>query len=139
MKTRFFLGCFASCLSVAIASGQSYDLSWQTIDGGGAMATTGATWELSGTIGQPDAGSMTGGSWELAGGFWPGAIPTSVPYDSDGDGDVDLHDYVDFFDCMNGPGVDSDPPCDTFDADGDRDVDLREFAAIQNAFTGRRP
>jgi hypothetical protein len=27
---------------------------------------------LTGTIGQPDAGSMNGGQYELLGGFWPG-------------------------------------------------------------------
>ncbi|MCG3132019.1 MAG: hypothetical protein FLDDKLPJ_02829 [Phycisphaerae bacterium] len=56
--------------------GQVYDLSWFTIDGGGAMRTAGGGFELSGTIGQPDAGPatpMTGGGFELSGGFWPGA------------------------------------------------------------------
>lgn len=139
MKTRLFLGILTCCMSVAFASGQTYDLSWHTIDGGGAMVTTGGSWELSGTIGQPDAGSMTGGSWELAGGFWPGTVPTSIPGDSDGDGDVDLDDYVEFFACLNGPGGGIDPTCATVDTDGNRDVDLRQFAAFQNAFTGRLP
>ena len=53
-----------------------YDLSWFTTDGGGAMWTTGGDLELSGTIGQPDAGVvLTGGGFELVGGFW--ALPTS--------------------------------------------------------------
>ena len=42
-----------------------------TIDGGGAMGLTGGDFELSGTIGQPDAGEpLTGGDFELTGGFW---------------------------------------------------------------------
>ena len=123
MKTTLFLGVLCCCLSVAIASEQSYDLSWRTIDGGGAMVTTGGSWELSGTIGQPDAGSMAAGNWELAGGFWPGTVPTSIPHDSDGD--VDLDDYVEFFACLNGPGGGIDPTCATVDTDGNRDVDLR--------------
>ena len=139
MKTRFFLGILTCCLSVAIASGQADELSWHTIDGGGAISTTGRIWELSGTIGQPDAGSMTGGRWELAGGFWPGAVRASVPYDSDEDGDVDLHDHFYFFDCLNGPGTSSDGTCATLDIDGRRGIDLREFAAFQNAFTGQLP
>jgi hypothetical protein len=49
-----------------------YDLSWFTVDGGGDMWTTGSTFELSGTVGQPDAGvKMIGGTFELNGGFWP--------------------------------------------------------------------
>ncbi len=51
----------------------SYDLSWYTIDGGGATFSTGGGYSLGGTIGQPDAGSMGGGSYQLNGGFWGGA------------------------------------------------------------------
>jgi hypothetical protein len=61
-------------LAVSTASAQTFDLGWNTIDGGGAMWTAGGSYELSGTIGQPDAGVvMTGGGFELTGGFWPGA------------------------------------------------------------------
>ena len=51
----------------------SYDLSWYTIDGGGATFSVGGSYSLGGTIGQPDAGSMNGGSYQLNGGFWGGA------------------------------------------------------------------
>ena len=47
-----------------------YDLSWYTIDGGGATFSTGSSYSLGGTIGQPDAGLMAGGSYVLSGGFW---------------------------------------------------------------------
>ena len=52
------------------ASGQ-YDLSWYTIDGGGGLSS-GGSYELVGTIGQPDAAWSRGGDYELLGGFWPG-------------------------------------------------------------------
>ena len=55
----------------AWADGGSYDLSWSTIDGGGATST-GGPYVLSGTIGQPDAAYSAGGQYELLGGFWPG-------------------------------------------------------------------
>jgi hypothetical protein len=51
-------------------SGGTYDLTWSTIDGGGGMFSTGGTYELSGTIGQPDAGTQSGGTYTLNGGFW---------------------------------------------------------------------
>jgi hypothetical protein len=55
----------------AVVVAQNLDLSWYTIDGGGEMFSSGGTLELSGTIGQPDAGVvMTGGDLELIGGFW---------------------------------------------------------------------
>lgn len=48
---------------------QGYGINWFTIDGGGS-ASAGGTFSLSGTIGQPDAGTLSGGSYSLAGGFW---------------------------------------------------------------------
>jgi hypothetical protein len=50
-----------------------YDLSWYTIDGGGATFSVGGSYSLGGSIGQPDAGSLSGGSYQLNGGFWGGA------------------------------------------------------------------
>jgi hypothetical protein len=74
MKRTLVISSFA-VLAVSTAAAQTFDLDWNTIDGGGAMWTTGGDFELSGTIGQPDAGAtMTGGSFSLTGGFW--ALPT---------------------------------------------------------------
>jgi hypothetical protein len=57
----------------AAQSGGGFDLSWNTIDGGGGTSV-GGIFTLSGTIGQADAGTpMTGGIFSLSGGFWPGA------------------------------------------------------------------
>jgi hypothetical protein len=50
-----------------------YSIDWYTIDGGGAMNSSGGSYSLSGSIGQPDAGSLSGGSYTLNGGFWGGA------------------------------------------------------------------
>jgi hypothetical protein len=81
----------------ATALADNFDLSWYTIDGGGGMFSTGGSFALGGTIGQPDAGVMTGGSFELVGGFW--ALPAAgepcagqVRGDSNCDGGVDFDD-----------------------------------------------
>lgn len=59
--------------SVALAqSGNGYDLTWSTIDGGGYTFSTGGDYTLGGTVGQPDAGLLSGGDYTLAGGFWGG-------------------------------------------------------------------
>ena len=50
--------------------GGSYDLTWNSIDGGGAMLSTGGAYSLGGTIGQFDAGTLSGGTYTLTGGFW---------------------------------------------------------------------
>ncbi len=62
--------------STAISQAQSgggYDLTWNTIDGGGGTASGGA-YGLSGTVGQPDAGQISGGAYTLGSGFWGGGI-----------------------------------------------------------------
>ena len=52
------------------ARAQSYTIDWYKIAGGGGTST-GGTYQVSGTIGQPDAsGAMTGGNYSLTGGFW---------------------------------------------------------------------
>jgi len=59
----------ASIASAQIGGG--YDLTWSTIDGGGAMFSTGGDYSLGGTIGQPGAGWMlAGGGYTLGSGFW---------------------------------------------------------------------
>jgi hypothetical protein len=53
----------------------SYDLTWNTVDGGGVTYLTAGAYTLSGTAGQPDAALWSDGDYRLAGGFWraPGA------------------------------------------------------------------
>ncbi len=49
-----------------------YDLTWSTIDGGGAMFSTSGSYALGGTVGQAKAGAFSGGGYMLTGGFWSG-------------------------------------------------------------------
>lgn len=124
-------------------SGGGFDLSWNSIDGGGAMFSTGGGFELGGTIGQADAGPtpvMTGGAFELTGGFW-GFVLTcgaTAPVDFDQDCDVDLDDLAVFESCASGPGVlhEGTPACQTADSENDNDVDQADFAVFQRCFSG---
>ena len=59
--------------AISAQSGGGYDLTWSTIDGGGATFSTGGPYSLGGSIGQSDAGVLSGGSYTLNGGFWGGA------------------------------------------------------------------
>ena len=47
----------------------SYSIDWYSIDGGGGTGT-GGVYTISGTIGQPDAGTLSGANYSLTGGFW---------------------------------------------------------------------
>ena len=50
-----------------------YAIDWFTIDGGGAMFSSGGEYALGGTIGQPDAATHTGSPYALTSGFWAGS------------------------------------------------------------------
>src|SRR6266850_7064480 len=58
------LGC---CLALPVRA--QFSIDWSTIDGGGGTST-GGVYQVSGTIGQPDAGKMSGGNYSIDGGFW---------------------------------------------------------------------
>lgn len=80
MRPRIPL-CFAllACLALAppagAQSGGGFDLSWNTVAGGGAMLSAGGGFDVSGTIGQSLAATSTGADFTLFGGFWnPGAL-----------------------------------------------------------------
>ena len=97
------------------------------------VAGSGGGFELSGTIGQPDAGTMSGGNFELAGGSWFELPPT----DCNDDGIVSLLDHETFIACLSGPdgGIDA-SPCPCFDVDGDGDITLNDYARLQAGFSG---
>ena len=122
--------CLTTFLGLATAS--EYELSRHTIDGGGVMQSTGGDFELSGTIGQPDAGVMAGGEFTLTGGFWF----EEPPGDCNSTGGVDLLDHSDFELCLSGPDVSVAGGCECFDVDHSGTVDLLDFAVAQASFTG---
>lgn len=64
--------------SASAQSGGSFDLTWNTIDGGGATFSTGGAYQLGGTIGQADVGTMSGGAYSLSGGFWVNLLGNNV-------------------------------------------------------------
>jgi len=133
--TTFMTLAALTIATFAPAVADDFAIDWCTFDGGGEMFTTGGDFELSGTIGQPDASElvMTGGDFELTGGFWFGCVPG----DCDCDGDVDLDDFADFEACLAGPGGGlPEPNCGCFDLNDSGDVDLEDFALFQRTFTG---
>lgn len=68
------------------ALSQSYSIDWFKIAAGGGVSTNGP-YQVTATIGQPDAGpSLSAGSFSISGGFWsllsavptPGSPPLSI-------------------------------------------------------------
>jgi hypothetical protein len=62
MKDKLFFSLLLSALCLR-AWGQSYTVDWYKVSGGGGTST-GATYQVTGTIGQSDAsGAMSGGNY----------------------------------------------------------------------------
>jgi hypothetical protein len=69
-QRKALLTLLATALLLAVSSqAQNFAIDWSTIDGGGGTST-GGVYSITGTIGQPDAGTMSGGSYSLTWGFW---------------------------------------------------------------------
>ncbi len=71
--------CLTASLPAASQSGGGYDLTWFTVDGGGAMLNQGGSFSLDGTIGQADAGPLGGDGYTLDGGFWGSGSVAAAP------------------------------------------------------------
>ncbi|MCH8242557.1 MAG: hypothetical protein IH897_08105 [Planctomycetes bacterium] len=127
--------CMLTTTALLMAGGTpEFEMTRSTIDGGGVMRSTGEGYELSGSIGQPDAGTMTGGGFELAGGLWFGLAAG----DCNEDGLVSLFDHETFTSCLLGPGGGiGASPCPCFDVDRDGDITLNDYAHLQAGFTGQ--
>lgn len=85
-----------ACFTGAGDGPGSFDLSWHTIDCGGGVSS-GGSFEVVGTIGQHDAGSMSGGDFSLTGGFWSAADVVPMPTclgDLNSDGSVNVSDLL---------------------------------------------
>ncbi len=112
-------------------SGGGYDLSWWTIDGGGVTFATGGSFNLGGTIGQPDASNaLTGGAFSLTGGFWftPACIATNG--DVDGNGCVDDADLLSVLFAFGSTGASpADVNCDAVVDDADLLIVLFNFGS----------
>ena len=63
------------CARASAQTGGGYDLRWNTFDGGGG-ASTGASYVLTGTAGQPDTGPLNGGAYAISDGFWWSGVST---------------------------------------------------------------
>ena len=63
--------------AAAQSTGGPWTLRTSTTDSGG-QTSTGGTWKVTGTLGQPDAtaAKSTAGTWAAQGGFWPGVVAT---------------------------------------------------------------
>jgi hypothetical protein len=67
------LSILAGALFLPVLANAQYAIDWFSLDGGGGTSS-GGSFTLTGTIGQPDAETLSGGNYTLQGGFWPGIV-----------------------------------------------------------------
>ena len=123
------IGLLLSITAATVATAQ-YEIPWHTVDGGGATFSTGGTYSLGGTIGQPDASSfaapMVGGTYELVGGFWaPSASTCPCLGDMNADGERDGLDVQSFVECITIGGT-----CACADVDGGQGLGMSDVSVF---------
>ena len=99
-----------------------YEIRWHTIDGGGGTSS-GGTYQLTGTIGQPDAEYLDGGPYELLGGFWVGG-PLCI---------VNLEHFSQFaVHWLEGPCTQANNWCNGADLNREDDVTITDLTILAN-------
>ncbi len=97
MRHRFYVLLVAGLVVTVVPTpADIFTIDWWTLDGGGVMWTAGGDFEVSGTIGQADAGvTLVGGDFSLTGGFWSATFASGPSICR---GDLDCSGFVDFGD-----------------------------------------
>ena len=122
MKTNNIILILSVCVTLTMSAFADYEISWNTIDGGGGRST-GGDFALVGTIGQPDAGEMEGGDYELSGGFWPRG-PILLCF-------VNFEHFAQFaMYWLDAPCDDGNNFCEGADLDGSTDVGLSDVCEL---------
>ena len=107
-------------LCTCLNSYADYSIEWYTIDGGGGTSS-GGPYQLTGTIGQPDADYLAGNQYELLGGFWVGG-PLCI---------VNLEHFATFASYwLDGPCNESNNWCGGADLNQLNDVDIDDLTIL---------
>ena len=79
LKALLILALFLFITGFVLAATDTFNVFWWTVDGGGGKST-GGSYSLKSTIGQPDAGIMIAGDYRLKVGFQPGGPARIVSF-----------------------------------------------------------
>jgi hypothetical protein len=128
LAASLVIALLLSSVPAALAqTGGPYDLSWHNIGPGGRAS--GGSYDLLGSVGQPDAATMSGGSYTLTGGFLPGGPTCALAGDLDNDGQVTVLD-IQLIAAAWPQAVASFP----YDQSGDGDLDIQDVILVAAQF-----
>ncbi|MEN8127570.1 MAG: hypothetical protein ABFR90_07160 [Planctomycetota bacterium] len=117
------------CSALISAAAADYSIQWHTIDGGGGTSS-GGTYQLTGTIGQPDADYLDGEQYELLGGFWVGG-PLCI---------VNLEHFATFAShWLDGPCDEANNWCGGADLNQLDDVDIADLTILASEWLNACP
>ncbi len=126
----------------ANATAPLYELDWYSVNGGGAMDASSASYKMGLSVGQPAAGEAASATYRMGIGFWHGAESCNCPFQGDVNGDLAL----DVFDVITVIGIafsgDPDPrdtgcPATRGDVNFDAGTDVFDLIyLIDAAFSG---
>lgn len=122
------IGWSATIATVPHVLAQPIELTWSSLDAGVQKSTAG-TLELTGTIGQFDAGRRLASTDHIVtGGFWTGGdVTPGCLSDLNDDGVADLADFLQFFNQFDQEGFGS-------DVNMDNQLDFADFLSFFNSF-----
>jgi hypothetical protein len=114
----------------AVPAHAQFTIGWYIIAAGGGPATS-ATFTVTGTIGQPDAGDLAGGPFQIAGGFW---TQGAVCYPNcDGSSTAPILNVLDFS-CFLNKFAAGDPYANCDNSTTAPTLNVLDFACFLNRF-----
>jgi hypothetical protein len=122
---------------VAPLAHAQFTIDWFTLDGGGG-SSSGGTFSLSATIGQPDAGAMSGGAFTLGGGFWAVQAGAACYPNCDNSTTPPVLNVQDFA-CFLNAFASADPYANCDSSTTPPTLNVQDFACFLNKFAAGCP
>jgi hypothetical protein len=110
-----------------------YKLDWYSVNGGGAIDASSASYKMGLSVGQPVAGTASSATYQMGIGFWYGAGGCSCPHlgDVNADLSLDVFDVIAVIDIAFSGALDPrDPSCPTTRGDVNNDASTDVFDLI---------
>ena len=125
-------------VAMTAKSGSDFDISWFSIDSGGGSSDR-EIWEVTGTMGQPDAGApLSGGPWTVTGGFSIEIAEGGGGFrrgDCNADDSTNIADAIFLLSFISGMG--DDPPCEeSCNANNDSSSNIADVIYIFSYIAG---
>jgi hypothetical protein len=133
------LAAAAGLTMAAAPAGAQLNITWWTIDCGGLTSpSTGGSFAVSGTIGQPDAGRLSGPNFVVLGGFWSVTAPQPCYANCDASTIPPILNVSDFV-CFQAKFAAGDPYANCDESTVPPVLNVSDFVCFQGKFAAGCP